>query len=250
MGPGVVEHSSPCGRGRLHAEAEEAESRFGEDGGRHSYGSLHDDGLQDVGENVAEHKAEVSGSQRAGGLDEFTLLHRHDLRSHQAGVAHPAGDGEGEDEVLKSWAKEGNDGNRQQNPGECEEGVGDVDVDDGVCDATEEAGCAAEDETENQRNGDDRDGNGQRNPGAVDGAGEDVASELVGAEPVMGGRTHETGIEVELGGVVGGEPRGEEGHDDEAYEQYAAEGRHGLVAQPGKGGIAAVGGKSHCRYVT
>ena len=33
-------------------------------------------------------------------------------------------------------------------------------------------------------------------------------------------------------------------------EEYAAEGGHGLVAEPGGDVVAAVGGKGHCGYVT
>ena len=176
VGAGVVEHGSPGGGGGLHAEAEEAEGGFGEDGCGHAYGGLHDEGLEDVGEDVAEQEAEVGGAEGAGGLHEFALFDGHDLGSDEACVADPAGDGEREDEIAEAGAEEGDEGDGEKDSGEREEGVGDVDVDDGVGDAAEEAGGAAEDEAEDERDGDDGDGDGERDAGAVEGAGEDVAA--------------------------------------------------------------------------
>jgi hypothetical protein len=99
VGAGVVEHGSPGGGGGLDAEAQEAEGGFGEDGCGHADGGLDEQGLEDVGEDVAEHEVEVGGAHGAGGLDVFALLDGEDLGADEAGVVDPAGEGEREDEV-------------------------------------------------------------------------------------------------------------------------------------------------------
>ncbi len=186
VGASVVEHGSPCGGGRLDAEAEEAEGGFGEYGACHADGGLHEQGLNDVGKNVAEHEVEVGGSEGAGGLNVFTLFDCHDLSSNEAGVVDPTGEGESEDEIDEAGAEEGDEGDGEKYSGEGEEGVGEIDVDDGVGEATVEARDHAEDCAEDERDGDDGDGDGEGDAGAEEDTGEDVAAELVGAKEVGG----------------------------------------------------------------
>ncbi len=52
-----VEHRSPRGRRRLHAEAEERQHGLGDDRGRDRDGGLHQDRADDVGQDVARHHA-------------------------------------------------------------------------------------------------------------------------------------------------------------------------------------------------
>ena len=99
VGAGVVEHGSPTGRGRGNAEAEKGERGFGEDDSGHADGGLNQDGLHDVGQNVAEEDARAAGAERTGSLDVFAFADGHDLGADQTGVAGPSADGEGEDEV-------------------------------------------------------------------------------------------------------------------------------------------------------
>src|ERR1700676_4671958 len=73
MGATVVEHSSPTGGGRRNTESEKTHRRFGEDCSRHADGSLHDDRLNYIRQNVAEDDAQIAGAQGAGGFDEFAL---------------------------------------------------------------------------------------------------------------------------------------------------------------------------------
>ncbi len=117
VGAGVVEHGTPGGGGGLDAEAEKAEGGFGKDGGSHADGGLDDEGLDNVGEDMAEHEVEVSGTEGAGGLDELALLDGEYLGADEAGVVDPTGEGEGEDEVQEAGAEEGDQGYGQENAG-------------------------------------------------------------------------------------------------------------------------------------
>ena len=184
MGAGVVEHRSPGGGGGLDAKSEEAQGGFGEDGSCHTDGGLDEKGLDDVGQDVAEQEADVRGSERASGLDEFAFLHGHDLRTNEASVVDPSSKGEGEDEIRDARAEEGDYGDGKKDSGQGKEGVGEVDVDESVNPTTVEPGDHAEDEADQEREGDDGDSDGERDACTVDGSREDVATEFVGSEPV------------------------------------------------------------------
>jgi hypothetical protein len=221
VGAGVVEHGSPGGGWGLDAEAEEAEGGFGEDGGGHAYGGLDQEGLEDVGQDVMEHEAEVAGAEGAGGLDELPLFDGEHLGADEAGVVDPAGEGKGEDEVQQAGAEEGDYGDGEEDSWQGEEGVAEVDVDDGVGEASVEACGHAKGDADGYGEGDYGDGDGERDAGTVDGAGEDVAAELVGTEPVAVRRGKETGCEVQAGGVVQGEPGSQKGCCEEQNEKQA-----------------------------
>ena len=65
---------------------------------------------------------------------------------------------------------------------------------------------------------------------AVDDAGENVAAEFVGAEPVGGRRRIEAGGQVDGGGIVWGDPGSEQREDYEDHDQDHADGRQRIVA--------------------
>src|SRR2546427_10813338 len=97
MGTAIVEHGPPAGRGRGDAETKETHGGFGEDSSGHADGGLHDDRLNDVGQNVADNDAQVAGSEGARGFDEFTLAGSQDLSANQAGGGGPSAERERED---------------------------------------------------------------------------------------------------------------------------------------------------------
>ena len=208
MGAGVVEHGSPTGCGGGDAEAEEGQRGFSEDDAGHADGGLNHDGLDDVGEDVAEEDAEWACAQCSGGVDVFTVADGHDLGADEARIAGPSTDGEGEDEVGEAWAEEGGEGDGEEDAGEGEEGVHGEGGEDGVDPAAEVACEAANGEAEGEGDGDDADGDGEGEARAPEEAGEGVAAELVGSGPVGGGRGLEAVEQVDGGGIVGCEPRG------------------------------------------
>jgi hypothetical protein len=222
VGAGVVEHGSPGRGGGLDAEAEEAQGGFGKHGGGHSYGGLYDERLHDVGQDVVQHEAEVVSAERTGGLDELALLHGDDLRADEAGVVDPTGEREREDEVEEVGAEEGYEGDGEEDAGHREEGVGDIDVDEGVCRAAVETGDGTENQAERERESDDGDCDDERDAGAVEGAGEDIAAEFVGTEPMACGGWNEACAEVELCGVVMREQRREDGADEKNQQDSDA----------------------------
>ena len=165
---------------------------------------------------------EVGGAEGAGGLDVLALLDGEDLGADEAGVVDPAGESESEDEIREAGAEEGHDHDGKQDSGKGEEGVREIDVDEGVGEAAVKAGEHAEDGPQSEREGDDGDGDGEGDARSVEGAGEDVATEFVGAEPVCSGGRKKSGAEVEARGLVGSEPGSEDGGEKEKSEDDAA----------------------------
>ena len=198
----VVEHSSPACRGRWDAETEKAKCGFREHGRSHADGGLNDQWLQDVGKDVAAEDAEIRGSKGAGGFDEFARPDGHDLCADETSVADPSGEGESEDEIEEPGAKEGDKGNREQDPRESEESVRNVDIQEGVEPSAVEACQAAEDKASEQRNSYYGDGDDHGDAGTEDGAGKDVAAEFVGAKPVKGRGRKEAMAEIDVGWVA------------------------------------------------
>ena len=95
--------------------------------------------------------AGVGGAEGAGGLDELALTDGHDLRADQSCVADPAGKRQGQNEVEQAGAEERDKGDGEQDAGQGEEGVVDVDVQDGVRKAAVEACERAGDQTKRER---------------------------------------------------------------------------------------------------
>src|SRR5690348_17600696 len=107
VGAGVVEHGAPTGGRRRNAEAKEAHGGFGENGSSHADGSLDDDRLNDVGEDVAAEDAEIACAESACGFDEFAFAGGEHLRSDQTRVADPSAERKRENEVEDARTTEG-----------------------------------------------------------------------------------------------------------------------------------------------
>ena len=118
------QHAAPGGRGRLHAEAEEADGRLGHDELRELQAGHHDDGRRHVGQHVAEEQARATRAQRGGRLDEVALLDRQHLPAHDPRVHHPSRRGEAEDDVAQPQPHDGVDGQGEQDERKGELHVG------------------------------------------------------------------------------------------------------------------------------
>ncbi len=258
VGAGGIEHGAPGGGGRLDAEAEKAESGFGEDGGGHADGGLHQNRLERVRKDRAEEEACVRGAERAGGLNKFALAQGENLGTGEAGVPYPCGEGQGENEVGQAGAEEGDDGNGEENAGEGEKGVGEIDVDDDVEPATIKAGDSAEKQAQGEGDCYHGDGDAEGDAGAEENAGEDVAAEFVGSAEVGGGGRGEAVGEIDGRGILRREHRGKKSqHREEDDHRQAGEGEslREQAVQPrdagGGGGSSllceGLGGSGHCR---
>ena len=184
MRAGVVQHHAPAGHGRRHAEAEKAERGFGKNGSGHADGGLDHDRLNDIRQNMARDDAQIGGSHGARGLDKFTFADGQYLGPNQARVAHPAGNREGENQVGHAGAEECDQGNGDEDSGQRHECIHDQNIQERVEPAAIKSSDGAEDHAEKQSDGDDRGGDEERDASSKNDSREDVAAQLIGAEPM------------------------------------------------------------------
>src|SRR5208282_5327721 len=227
---GVVEHGSPAGGWRGDAEAEEAHGGFGENGSGHADSRLHDDGLNDVGQDVARNNVEIASAESASGFDKFALADREHLRTDQAGVADPASERQSEHQIEDAGTAEGDEGDGDENAGEGKKGIHQHDIGEAVDGAAVITGKTADDEAEQKGTGDDAAADEERNTRAPDEAGEDVAAEFIGAAPMLrGGRLEAVG-EIDVRRILGGDPGSEEGGEGEDGDEDHPDGRQWIMA--------------------
>ena len=128
---------------------------------------------------------EISGAERSCRFNKFTFAHGQNLRAHQASVADPSSDGEGEYEIENSWTAEGHEGDCDENAGEGKKCVHQHDVDEAIDASTIVSGKAADDEAKKERTHNHAAADEERNSRSPNQAGEDVTSKLIGTAPML-----------------------------------------------------------------
>src|SRR6202049_57681 len=116
-GAAVVEHRAPTGRGWRNSQSEKAHSCFGEDCPGHADGRLHDHGLNNIGQNVADDAAQIARAEGAGGFDEFFFSGAKHLTADKTCVANPSAKRESKNEVQDARSAEGDEGDSKKNSG-------------------------------------------------------------------------------------------------------------------------------------
>ncbi len=127
--------------------------------------------------------------------DEFGVAQRDGLGAGDAGVRRPGGDRDGEDRVLDPRLQRGDEGEREDQPRERHEDVGDAhqhEIDDPAGIARDRADQEPDRPDDDGDEADDQ----QRHARAGDDAGEDVAAEIVGAEPMRGAGRHQALVQI------------------------------------------------------
>src|SRR5712691_11210143 len=95
------EHAAPRGRGRLDAEAEEADRGLRDDEGRELETRDDDDGGRDVRQDVPKEEADTAHPERRGRLHEIALLDGQHLAPHDASIHDPPRGRKAEDDVAE-----------------------------------------------------------------------------------------------------------------------------------------------------
>ena len=219
---GLLEHAAPAGRRGRRPQAEEAEPRGREEGGPEGDGDAHGQAGQHVGQNAGEDDASGRRADRRRRLDEGLLLDSQGLAPDEAGEAGREDEGEGQGDVVHPAAEYRHDGQGEDERREGQAGVGAAHeqvVDAAAAEARHEPDHQRQDEGDAHR----LEGDLHGDPGAVDQPGEDVATEVVGAEPVAGA---DAGVRVGqvLGvRVVGRDPRREDRRNRHEHQPPKAE---------------------------
>src|SRR5205807_5683852 len=149
-----------------------------------------------------------------GRLDEFAFAGGEDLHADKAGVANPSTEREGENEIENARAAEGDEGDGEKNSGEREECIHHHDIDEAVDGSAVVTGDGADDKAEDKRGEHHRTANQHRDARAVDDTREDVATEFVGAKPMIVRGKAKANWQVNRGGGVRGAPGCEAGDDE------------------------------------
>src|SRR6267154_3466506 len=188
MGTAVIQHGSPACRGRRDAESQKAHGSFSENRSCHADRGLDDHWLNNIRQNVADDDAKIAGSQCPGGFDEFALARREDLPADKTRIADPSSERERKNEIEDARSTEGDEGDRQQDSGEREEGIHKHDVDEAVDAPTVVTGDGSDDQSEGERRQDNATSYEHRDARAIDDTRENVAAKFVGTEEVTVGR--------------------------------------------------------------
>lgn len=233
---GVGDHLAPGGDEGGDAEAKEAEGGLGQDHRAERERGRDDHRRDRVGQNVAEHDADVAGADGARGIDKVALADAEHFAADEAGVADPRAHAQKQDDVEEPAADEGHGRDEEH-----EEGDGRLRVSHPHDDVAGETAAVTCDQAHHDAGGDaDDSGRGadeQRNAGADEDPAEDIAAEVVGAHEagpafkVQPGRFGKSVAEVDGNGVVRGEQRAENGHEGEAEKEEAAD--DALAVGPG-----------------
>ena len=171
---------------RLDAEAEERESRLGEDRGGDDQRRVDDDRPDRVREHVADDDPRVAGTGRLRRLDELLLSQRQERAADDAGEARPEEEREDDGDAervplarrtrrcVSSTARPGRVSTRSVSR-----------ISAVVDPAAEVAADGADRRADHRREQGDDERHPERRPQPVDDAAEGVAAEEVGAEVVM-----------------------------------------------------------------
>ena len=206
----------------MRAEAEIAEAGAEQDGQRHIGDGVDQHGTAGIGQDVAQQNARHGIAEHAAGGDIVGLaLHQH-LRPHQLGVRHPADAGDGDVDVDQARPEHGDEENHQH-----QEREGHHQIDQPAKDRVDPATVPADQQPDQAADEQREDHAGQRDlqidAGGMQGAGQNIAAELVGAEGVCGGRRSGQGGEVERQRIIRRQPVRHGGGQQHRAEQYQAE---------------------------
>jgi hypothetical protein len=216
------QHEAPFRHRRLGAEAKEAEARGRQHRGRDAERADHHHGRHDVGQEMHAEQPEMTGAGGDRALEiGLALLDQHHAVG-DPGVERDRGDADRDHRVGQPGAEDREAGERDHDLGEREQ-----DVDQAHQDPLEPAAGVAADEAEQQAAGErdaDRDhADLEGQPGAVDDPAEQVAAEVVGAEPVLRRGRLEARPGAHLQGIIRRDRRREEGTQDQQQHDREAE---------------------------
>ena len=132
MRAAVVEHGSPTGGWRRNTESEKAHGGFGKNCAGHADCGLHDDGLNNVRQDMTHNDAEIARPQSASGFDEFALARGEDLSANETSITDPSAKRESENQIKNSRPAKRDESDSQQDSWKRKERVHQDHVDEAV----------------------------------------------------------------------------------------------------------------------
>jgi hypothetical protein len=203
----------------LGPQAQKAESGRGQDDPGHVEGQADNYRRDAQRHDMAIENAQGRGALQPRGHDVLAVADGDGLGTGQARIGRPGGQRDGEHRVFDSGAERRDEGERQDQPRECQEDVGEAHQN--VVDpAADIAGHRADQDADGHHQDADQPDDVKRDPRAPDDALVDVPAQLVGAEPMLGARRQQAVGEMLLGPVSLGQERRQggdqhQGRDDQ-----------------------------------
>ena len=170
------------GRRRRRAHADERQRRLGQDGGREHVGEPHDQRPGDVRQHVPPQHPQLRHPDRPRRLHEVQRPHAQHGRPHDPRRVRRGRDRERDDDVGDGGAEHGGHRDRQQDGRKRHQRV--HQPHDRVVQPREEPGGRADHRAAEAGQGRRAQADDERGAGAEQHAGQNVAAEMVGAEPV------------------------------------------------------------------
>jgi hypothetical protein len=179
---------------------------------------------------MAQHDPRLAVAGQPRRFDEARLAPHIGLGAGDAGIEREVDDGGGDHDVDHLVAQRRHDAHGEHEQGEGHDGVGEA-ADDAVGPAAEIARGHARQCAQHEGQDDRGEGDREIEPGRHQHAAEDVAAELVRAEPVRGRRRLQRHRGVALQRAVGRQRRAQDRRQQEHREQAEGQPRHRVLRQ-------------------
>ena len=204
---------------------QEAERRFANNGPGHPERRLHHDGRDRRRDDVPPENSGAGRTERPRRLDVLELARPQYLSPHESGVADPADNCQGEQDVDQTRSEHSDERDREQQSRERQQHIGDA-ADTVVDRPAEVAGDGPEQRANTGGDDNDRQTDEKRDACAGENPRENVPTELVEAERVRQSRTRKPQRQLLRRRIKRHQPRSNDrrergdNHDDRAQLQH------------------------------
>src|SRR6266851_4254 len=224
------DHDAPFRGRRPYAKPDEGKAGRVEDGIAEGQRNLHHHDWQNVRQDVGEQNARFTVARQPRRLDIAGLAPDVRLGTSDSGIDRQVDDSGGVDDVGDGVAERRDNAHRQHEERKGHDGV-DRTPDEAVGPAAEIAGGSAGERADGKSKDDRCAGDSEIEPGRYDDARENVAAELIGAEPVAGGRRLQRARGGARQRIVGRQRRAEDGEKQQEQEKGEGDGGNRVLAE-------------------
>ena len=212
------DHDSPFGGRRSHAEPDERQTRGIEDRIAHGERHLHHQDRKHIGEHLKAEDAKFAVAGEPRGFDKARFAPHVGFGARDPRIERKVHDRGREHNVLHGVAERGDDAHGEHEQRKRHDGVGEP-PDDAVGPAAVKTGGDAGQTAHHEHQRDRGNRDAEVEPRCDHDPAEDVAPELVGAEPMLRGRRLERGHGIARERIVGNQRRPEQRREHDQQKQ-------------------------------
>ncbi|QTK82216.1 Hypothetical protein AT6N2_L1445 [Agrobacterium tumefaciens] len=226
-------HRTPFRRRRLCAHAEEAEAGGGDDDRAHVERDAHDKARHAERRDMPGDDAPGGSAGQPVGRHEVAAAHRHGLGAGKTRIGWPCSERDGENGAFNAGLQRRNKGQREDEARKGQEHIR-YPHQHRIDNAAEITGDAADGEANGCHENDDGNDHAECDAAAIENARENVAAQLIRAEPVFGARECQAIAEILRRRVVGRKQRRQQRQRNEEDDDGQTDHRQriGLEVEP------------------